>query len=680
MDKYSTSFIYMLFLVSIIFFTRCSKSSKNDQRENLKVWIDSLDRQSRTIGARHAMAKFDSLIQTINPLNKKEKFRYYSFKKILSNRDSSLMSQSGLYSDSLLALFADPKVQEVYPKEYSNALLNKGDDQMREKNYYNAYLNYFRGKTILRDHNEVCESAKFTSRIAKIFFEEGKFFNAIEFWKKEFEELQNCTHQDSFELTFIEKQGSLNNIGISFLAVNEPDSAISYFNRALDFIHKNESLHKRDQKFIEYAKVVIYIYQAEAYVAKGQMQIAENLLKKGLHHDPKIDWSLNSEREARLKLASMYVYQQKYKEALEQLTILKNQGSNSQNFRQINELEAIINLGMGNADLARNTLLQTWKQNITNVRIHNREQKSDIGRFLEHVQYESDMKLAQEQNTRQQILLLLLFVVILSLIIIGYMITRSQKKNMLHVQSLRKLNDTITQRSQALEEMVNAFEKADTEKNEIMRIVAHDLRNPIGAMVSASHLLFWDSEPSLDQKEIIGAMQSSGDKAIKLIEDLLEAHANPNSDQNAHTELNEMIQSCIDMLAHKADEKKQNVIFTPSNDSFLTDKKIWRVLTNLIGNAVKFTPTGGVIKIEVLKVGDKVRISVEDNGIGIPETLRDKIFESKPGEGRSGTAGEKSFGLGLHSCKQIIDTSQGKIWLESAPLTGTIFFIELPLL
>jgi signal transduction histidine kinase len=211
-----------------------------------------------------------------------------------------------------------------------------------------------------------------------------------------------------------------------------------------------------------------------------------------------------------------------------------------------------------------------------------------------------------------------------------------------------------------------------------MRVVAHDLRNPIGSMISASYLVFMDSEPTPDQAEVIEIIRRSGDKAIALIGDLLVSYSEEKMLVKTPLEIDDLVTSCIDMLRHKAEEKQQSIDFTPSEVVVNADKKVWRVFSNLIGNSIKFSPVGGKIEIRVKKVPGKVVLSVKDNGIGIPDEMKDEIFELSPAKGRDGTSGEKSFGLGLYSCKQIIDAHQGTMSFESIAGEGTTFYVELP--
>jgi signal transduction histidine kinase len=105
---------------------------------------------------------------------------------------------------------------------------------------------------------------------------------------------------------------------------------------------------------------------------------------------------------------------------------------------------------------------------------------------------------------------------------------------------------------------------------------------------------------------------------------------------------------------------------------------IWRVVSNLISNAIKFSPVGETIHLKCINESSHIQIAVADHGIGIPDEMKDKVFNMFTDAKRAGTIGEKSFGLGLSICKQIIEKHHGKIWFESKPGNGTTFYIRLP--
>lgn len=101
------------------------------------------------------------------------------------------------------------------------------------------------------------------------------------------------------------------------------------------------------------------------------------------------------------------------------------------------------------------------------------------------------------------------------------------------------------------------------------------------------------------------------------------------------------------------------------------------MFSNLINNAIKFSPDGSRIEIVLERSNGNARVSVKDEGIGIPPGIRDKIFSLSSEVKRRGTRGEESFGLGLSISRQIIEAHGGKIWFETEEGRGTTFFVEM---
>lgn len=105
--------------------------------------------------------------------------------------------------------------------------------------------------------------------------------------------------------------------------------------------------------------------------------------------------------------------------------------------------------------------------------------------------------------------------------------------------------------------------------------------------------------------------------------------------------------------------------------------KFFQVLHNLLSNAIKFTPENGTIEIKVTDAGSGYLICVADNGIGVPEELKPKLFKENV-RGREGLKGEKSFGMGLSITRKLVTLMGGKICFESEEGRGTAFYVELP--
>ena len=103
-----------------------------------------------------------------------------------------------------------------------------------------------------------------------------------------------------------------------------------------------------------------------------------------------------------------------------------------------------------------------------------------------------------------------------------------------------------------------------------------------------------------------------------------------------------------------------------------------QVLTNLISNALKFTPDMGNISITLTDQDKDILITVRDTGVGIPKDLQPYLFEKFTRAGRPGIKGEPSIGLGMSITKTIIDWHNGQIWFESEENKGTTFYIKIP--
>jgi len=106
--------------------------------------------------------------------------------------------------------------------------------------------------------------------------------------------------------------------------------------------------------------------------------------------------------------------------------------------------------------------------------------------------------------------------------------------------------------------------------------------------------------------------------------------------------------------------------------------KVLQVLTNLVDNAIKYSPDGGSVQIELDRAGHRVRISVGDEGLGVPVAERSRIFEKFYRLDPNLTRGVGGTGLGLYICRELVRRMDGRIWVESRHPRGSKFALELP--
>jgi signal transduction histidine kinase len=238
----------------------------------------------------------------------------------------------------------------------------------------------------------------------------------------------------------------------------------------------------------------------------------------------------------------------------------------------------------------------------------------------------------------------------------------------------------ITRNITELKSMNVKLEQLNNTKDNILSIVAHDLRNPITAILGLSDLLM-SSPPESNQ--YINLITRSCNNALSIIIDILDITELGNDNFTLETETTELNAFINDVLIdenHNATNKNITIHLDTNRDDIfvrINHNKFKRVISNLISNAVKFSHNGNKININTLYLNKRVLIKVQDQGIGIPPIMQEIIFDKFTKAGRKGTAGEKSFGLGMSIVKQIVNLHEGSIWIESDEEKGTTVFIEL---
>ena len=227
------------------------------------------------------------------------------------------------------------------------------------------------------------------------------------------------------------------------------------------------------------------------------------------------------------------------------------------------------------------------------------------------------------------------------------------------------------------------IENAGNFKNQVLGMVAHDLRNPLAAVESTAMLMEMD-EIDDDTRENLNIIKASCVKARGIITDLLEAARNDdlNVIEKTTIDLNQFVRKIID--SWKIHNETMNVfVFTstyiPLNVE-INKEKFHRVMDNLISNAMKFSKEHGKIEISLDKANGYAIIAIRDHGMGIPKEMIPQLFDRFSKAGRPGLRGEQSTGLGLNIVKQIVERHKGKIEVESVENEGTTFRVSIPAL
>lgn len=236
------------------------------------------------------------------------------------------------------------------------------------------------------------------------------------------------------------------------------------------------------------------------------------------------------------------------------------------------------------------------------------------------------------------------------------------------------------------ERLIVEMEKAVNQRDEMLALVSHDLRNPANAVkMLAGSILRDDAEnPSTLPHDIVeraSAMLQAATQMDSLIQDLLDSSRIESGRLRllpASTPVADLISAALETLSPIAISKSVSLTcsLAPELPTVFADaSRVGQVLSNLVGNAIRFTPEGGTVSIQASRDGKGVLFAVQDSGVGIaPEDLPyvfDRFWQSKR-MNRSGA------GLGLAIARGIVLGHGGKIWIESSPGNGTVASFTLP--
>ena len=224
----------------------------------------------------------------------------------------------------------------------------------------------------------------------------------------------------------------------------------------------------------------------------------------------------------------------------------------------------------------------------------------------------------------------------------------------------------------------------DYEKNETLGIVAHDLRNPLSTVIMIANIFAKDAGKLSTHEitEYAEDIKTTSNKMINLIKDLLDINAMESGKLNIKFEpvnINQTAKSVTGEFKEHAKLKDIKLDFASGSDGLeinADNDSTVQILDNLISNAVKYTPNGGSIEVSVKNVNSKVRVEVKDDGPGILEKEKDKLFKKFSKLSSKPTGGESSTGLGLSIVKKLTEAMHGKVWCESEEGKGATFIVE----
>jgi PAS domain S-box-containing protein len=223
-------------------------------------------------------------------------------------------------------------------------------------------------------------------------------------------------------------------------------------------------------------------------------------------------------------------------------------------------------------------------------------------------------------------------------------------------------------------------------KDEFVSMASHELRTPLTSIAGSLGLLIGNAAGQLPAAAVrlLTIAYANSQRLVRLINDILDLQKIESGQVVFHLkylDLRALLERTIEANGAFAQEFGVRIRLDAgggAGEVFADSDRLEQIITNLVSNAIKFSPAGGEVTVGVERRGDNMRAWVRDRGPGIPEAFKARIFEKFAQADSSDTRQKGGTGLGLSIVKQLIQQHGGKVGFEAAPGGGTVFYFELP--
>lgn len=589
----------------------------------------------------------------------------------------------GKYSEALEYYFKSLKIYEELGNKVSIASLlnNIGITYWSMGKYTEALVNYFKSLQIRQELGNKGGVARSLNNIGETYYKQGKYNEAREYYFKSLRIKEELGDKSGTIRSF-------NEIGKVYCSEGKYDSALFYSFRSL---HLADSIGAKPQK-----KEALEALAA-AYDSLGQH-------KRALEYHRQFvalkDSLVNAESlEKTAKLREGYEAEKR-----EQQIVLLNKDKDlltKEKALQESELERrSIDLARSRAEQElqhKSILLLSNEKDLRELTVSRQEAELSAAhardeqnkQALALAQSERDLQRAelQRRNVIQWSLAGFLVLVAISTVWLWWLNRqklRANKKILKQQQVLEEQAIEIEAANKELQSTNIELDEANRMKTQLLSMAAHDLKNPLGVIIGYSDIILFDTPEDSDTGKYVHDIQSAAYRMNKLISDLLDSAAMEMG--NITLELDEvllpvLVSTIAARYEYNAAQKGQQILMETVDDiAILADvARLEQVFDNLVSNAVKYSPHGKTIRLRAKKINTIARFEVQDEGPGMSEEDKQKLFGFFQRLSAEPTGGESSNGVGLAIVKKIVDLHKGRIWAESELGKGTTFIVELPI-
>lgn len=608
----------------------------------------------------------------------------YKYEKLAAMYYFQLMDTTTTvrYLDSMSMLIK--KGYKLEPEMMLSWYFYNGHVATESKHFDEAFRYYYRGKLIVDSLESGCGNLRYYHTLAMILFRQHKYAESKDYFRKCYEYAATCNTGDS-EFVASTQRNALSNIGICCENLSQYDSAVYYYDKCLMMIDENMHLFEKKTLLMRTFIGVVYGNRGGALIKLKRYDEAEAVLKKAITLNYSKEGEMGDAILSKIKLADLYLITRRNKECLALIRQLEHDMRNTPylladvrfanvKYRYYAQVKDYTNAYQSLEEYLRfkEAMEANTNYNILTGADHIKEFEAMERRFeLSMLKHNNEIK--------NKYLVLSVAMIAMAMVIMVLLLVR-RKASKAHIEELTLLNKRVQRSNEKLQQSLHSLQHSQEENTKIMKIVAHDLRNPIAGIMGLVRLIKVDDLTREELNEYIDLVEKSGNHALAFIEDLLYINKAQQPLDTEETDVQQLLESCVNIMQVQATRKQQQIVLQAQPViTRLNEEKIWRVINNIISNAIKFSSVGTSIYVSMEKKEHSVLISVRDEGMGIPDSLKGKMFNMFSGAGRTGTGGEQSYGLGLAIARQIVDAHNGRIWFESTVGKGTVFFVELPI-
>ena len=232
---------------------------------------------------------------------------------------------------------------------------------------------------------------------------------------------------------------------------------------------------------------------------------------------------------------------------------------------------------------------------------------------------------------------------------------------------------------------VTAERGVEKMKSDFVSTVSHELRTPLAAIYGAAVTLRREDMPLVHEQrdELLGVISSEAERLARIVNDILWTSRIESGGLQVTIERCDPVELASDVVQAQRARLPDNVSLELASDNGVSvleadPDKVRQVLSNLVDNAVKYSPDGGRVEVVLENTGERVRFVVADQGLGIPTSEHQRVFEKFYRLDPDLNRGVGGTGLGLYICRELVRRMNGRIWVESRDGGGSRFVVELP--